>query len=214
MHFQSEKEEEKNNRGIPASRRKKNHTPAPCFDYTLKDTTPTDSTPENVTDRFFRSALLQKIGKHHQLLHFESATLARNGDNLDFDSVDARVDSRVIDLLSISDTSDHEVACSAHKAGSVDSNKELVLSLYQETLRYSRDNADVVVRGGDGHGQRLVSELLGCRDIDAERLGDVELRVCCDSKTRQKSFRNWFRASVLVGESWRRHVLRDVRDVR
>jgi hypothetical protein len=184
-----------------------NHTPAPCFDYTLEDTTRTHPTTENVTDRFFHSVLLQKIGKHHQLLHFESATLARNGDNLNFNSVDARIESRVVDLLPVGDSSDQKVTRCAHEAGSVDSDEQLVLSLYQETLRYSRDNADVVVSGGDSHGQRLLSELLG-------RLGDVELRVCCDGETRQKGFRSWLRASVLVGESWRRHVLRDMRDVR
>ena len=65
----------------------------------------------------------------------------------------------------------------------------------------------------DSHGQRLLSEVLGGRNIDAKRLWNVELRMCCDGKTGQKGFRDRLLASILVGKSWRRDVLRDVRDV-
>jgi len=90
-------------------------------------------TPENVTDRFDLE-LLQKIGKDHQLLHFESASLAGNGDNFDFDSVDTGIQSGIVDLLSVGNSTDHEFARRAHKAGAVDSDEQLVLSLYQKTL--------------------------------------------------------------------------------
>jgi len=66
---------------------------------------------------------------------------------------------------------------------------------------------------GDGHGQRLLSEVLGCRNIDVERLWGIELRVRCDDETWQKGFRDMLGASVLVGKGWRWGKLRDVRDV-
>lgn len=57
---------------VPEDERKNTiRTPAPCFDNPLENTAPIHSTPEQIRNRLFYCMLLQKIGKHCQLLHLK-----------------------------------------------------------------------------------------------------------------------------------------------